>query len=167
LMFLDDDDLLLSDHVETLMAALTRNHQLAAAYALSMEVQTDVAPDMSTYTELSFHTPGLFRQDWDYSVLLHHNFIPIQAIIFKRELYEQHGGFNLSLNQLEDWNLWLRYGHDNQFTYIAKTTSLFRSPAKPEVRSARHDLLHNAYNEAKNAALTSLGLGTNGQESQQ
>ena len=160
LMFLDDDDLLLSDHVETLMAALTRNCQLSAAYALSMEVQTDVAPDMSTYTELSFHTPGLFRQEWDYKVLLHHNFIPIQAIIFKRDLYEQHGGFNLTLDQLEDWNLWLRYGYKNQFAYIAKTTSLFRSPAKPEVRSARHDLLHKAYNEAKEAALKSLRLET-------
>ncbi len=160
LMFLDDDDLLLSDHVETLMAALARNRQLSAAYALSMEVQTDVAPDMSTYTELSFHTPGLFRQEWDYNVLLHHNFIPIQAIIFMRELYEQRGGFNLSLDQLEDWNLWLRYGHDNQFAYIAKTTSLFRSPAKSEVRSARHELLHNAYNEAKDDALKSLGMET-------
>ena len=158
LMFLDDDDLLLSDHVETLMAALMQNSQMAAAYALSMEVQTDVAPDMSNYTELSFHTPGLFRQEWDYKVLLHHNFIPIQAILFNRKLYEQRGGFNLSLDQLEDWNLWLRYGYRNEFAYVAKTTSLFRSPAKQEVRSARHDLLHSAYKKAKNAALVSLAV---------
>jgi len=158
LMFLDDDDLLLSDHVETLMATLMRDTSLAAAYALAMEVLTDVEPSMERYVEDSFHTPGLFRQEWDYNVLLDHNFIPIQAILFKRDLYSLRGGFDMSLDQLEDWNLWLRYGYGNQFAYVAKTTSLFRSPAKPEVRSARHLLLHEAYNTAKNGAMRSLGL---------
>ncbi len=158
LMFLDDDDLLLSDHVETLMATLLRDASLSAAYALSMEVLTAVEPSMERYVEESFYTPGLFRQEWDYSVLLDHNFIPIQAILFKRDLYALRGGFDMSLDQLEDWNLWLRYGYGNKFAYVAKTTSLFRSPAKPEVRSARHMLLHEAYNTAKSGAMRSLGL---------
>ncbi|EGF31442.1 Glycosyltransferase [Oxalobacteraceae bacterium IMCC9480] len=156
LMFLDDDDLLFSDHVETLVMKLLLDETLSAAYSLSIEVQTKIDSAMDSYVEETFHTPSLFRQEWDYEVLLDHNFIPIQAILFKRELYERHGGFDPALEQLEDWNLWLRYGHGNRFVYIPKTTSLFRSPADQDVRSLRHGLLHQAYDEAKYRAAASL-----------
>lgn len=157
LMFLDDDDLLFSDHVETLVLALSRDNMLSAAYALAIEVHTKVDPVKLTYVEELFHTPSSFRQEWDYDVLLDHNFMPIQAILFKRELYEQLGGFDTELDQLEDWNLWLRYGYGNQFVYVPKTTSLFRSPSDYEARSARHTLLHNAYYNAKERAVKSIG----------
>lgn len=156
LMFLDDDDLLFSDHVETLVSALSRDASLSAAYALSIEVHTKVDPVNSTYVEDSFYTPRIFRQEWDYDVLLDHNFIPIQAIMFKRELYEQRGGFDPKLDQLEDWNLWLRYGFGNQFGYVPKTTSLFRSPTDYETRAARLVQLHAAYGDAKDRAVMSI-----------
>jgi GT2 family glycosyltransferase len=156
LMFLDDDDLLFSDHVETLVSALSCDPMLSAAYALAMEVHTKVDPAKSAYVEGLFHTPAIFRQEWDYDVLLDHNFIPIQAILFKRELYEQRGDFDTDLDQLEDWNLWLRYGFGNQFAYVPKTTSLFRSPADYEARSARLAPLHAAYDDAKGRAASSL-----------
>ncbi len=152
LMFLDDDDLLFADHVETLVSALSQDSGLSAAYALAMEVHTQISMEKSTYLEVLFHTPGIFKQEWNYGVLLDHNFISIQAILFKRELYEQRGGFDTSLNQLEDWNLWLRYGHGNRFLYVPKTTSLFRSPADLETRLSRHAILHTAYDDAKNRA---------------
>lgn len=155
-MFLDDDDLLFSDHVETLVAILLSDENFSAAYALAFEVHTSVSSDRTTYSEDYFHTPGLFRQEWDYEVLLDHNFIPIQAILFDRQLYEQRGGFDTELDQLEDWNLWLRYGFGNRFAYVPKTTSLFRSPTEFETRSARHGLLHLAYNDAKRRAASSL-----------
>jgi GT2 family glycosyltransferase len=155
-MFLDDDDLLFADHVETLMTVLQRDPMLSAAYALAFEVLTDIQADYTAYRETSFYTPDIFKQAWDYEVLVDHNFIPIQAILFKRELYEERGGFDVSLDQLEDWNLWMRYGYGKQFAYVPKTTSLFRSPADFETRSSRHALLHDAYNLAKNKAVASL-----------
>jgi GT2 family glycosyltransferase len=161
IMFLDDDDLLFSDHIETLVSALLGDSKLSAAYALSIEVHTKVDPIKLTYEEQSFHLHSNFRQEWDYRVLQHYNFIPIQAIIFKRELYEKRGGFDTELDQLEDWNLWLRYGYGNQFKYIPKTTSIFRTPADDEMRSARHGLLIAAHGDAKgraNKALEALGF---------
>ncbi len=151
-MFLDDDDLLFSDHVETLMQCLTSNSSLDAAYSLAFEVATDVNEDKSFYVEKVFYTPPVFRQTWDYTVLQHHNFIPIQSIIFKKELYQRWGGFDLNLDQLEDWNLWLRYGYEANFRYVDKTTSLFRTPAVSNVRADRHALLHRAYNLAAQSA---------------
>lgn len=155
-MFLDDDDLLFSDHVETLVGVMLRDERLSAAYSLAFEVHTKLSEDRESYTEELFTTPNLFHQEWNYDVLLDHNFIPIQSILFRRTLYEQRGGFDIELDQLEDWNLWLRYGYGNQFSYVPKTTSLFRSPSDYLVRSERHALLHDAYLEAKKRALFSL-----------
>lgn len=152
IMFLDDDDLLFADHVETLAGVLQKEPGLSAAYALAMEVMTDVAPDRANYIESEFSTPGVFRQEWDHETMKHHNFIPIQAILFKKELYEQRGGFDVELDQLEDWHLWMRYGYRNQFRFVPKTTSMFRSPASLDVRTSRALKLHEAYNEAKKRA---------------
>ena len=162
ILFLDDDDLLFADHLETLTSPLLQDDSLAAAYALAFEVRTQVSCDGSGYTEESFQTAPIYHQEWDYDVLLHHNFIPIQAILFKRALYEQRGGFDSGLDLLEDWNLWLRYGYGQRFFHVSKTTSLYRTPADPEKHSERQALLHLAYEEAKTrarASLERLGFG--------
>lgn len=151
-MFLDDDDLLFSDHVETLMQCLSADPDLDAAYSLAFEVATRVNDDKTHYVEELFYTPPVFRQPWDYEVMQRHNFIPIQSIMFKKELYQRWGGFDLELDQLEDWNLWLCYGYEANFRYIEKTTSLFRTPAESSVRADRHALLHNAYEMAVKSA---------------
>ncbi|MBC7203621.1 MAG: hypothetical protein H5U29_08890 [Pusillimonas sp.] len=96
--------------------------------------------------------PAAFFQEWDYEVLKDHNFIPIQSILFKRELFELRGGFDRKLEQLEDWNLWLRYGLGSNFLFIPKTTSLFRSPAKLRTRISRVKALQGAYETAKSRA---------------
>jgi GT2 family glycosyltransferase/2-polyprenyl-3-methyl-5-hydroxy-6-metoxy-1,4-benzoquinol methylase len=151
-MFLDDDDLLFADHVETLMQCLNKDASIDAAYSLAFEVTTHVNEDKTSYVEEMFYTPPVFRQAWDYEVMKRHNFIPIQSIIFKKELYSKWGGFDLGLDQLEDWSLWLCYGYDGNFRYIEKTTSLFRTPADSNVRAHRHALLHDAYNVAVQSA---------------
>lgn len=156
LMFLDDDDLLFADHVETLVGAIQRHTGVSAAYALSIEVLTDVSADKTHYVETGHHTPHLFRQEWDHEVMLHHNFIPIQAILFDRVLFDERGGFEVDLDQLEDWNLWLRYGYQRQFVFVDKTTSLFRSPSQPDVRSERAAKLHEAYCAARNRAVNKM-----------
>jgi GT2 family glycosyltransferase len=155
-MFLDDDDLLFSDHVETLMQCLSSDSSIDAAYSLAFEVTTNVNDEKSLYVEELFYTPSVFRQLWDYSVMKRHNFIPIQSILFKKELYQRWGGFDLTLDQLEDWNLWLRYGYDGNFKYIEKTTSLFRTPADSSIRAERHALLHEAYDAATQKAEHSI-----------
>lgn len=151
-MFLDDDDLLFPDHIETIMAELIADKSLDAAYALAMQVFTQSDNSELKYHETKFETPASFKQEFDYEVLLDHNFIPIQAIIFKRELFLERGGFETDMDQLEDWNLWLRYAYGKNFKYIPKTTSLFRVPADDSIRLQRHLKLHEAYHLAKSRA---------------
>lgn len=154
-MFLDDDDLLFSDHVEILVNSLNENKNSVAAYSLATEVGTNVTKTETSfnYTEEYFKTLPVFFQDYDYKVLSERNFIPIQSILFKRDLFLERGGFDETLDQLEDWNLWLRYGDGNTFSYVPKTTSVYRVPSDPNIKLARHMELHNAYDIAKNSAI--------------
>lgn len=152
-MFLDDDDLLYADHVETLYSAIYSGG-FKASYTLACEVQTRV--EEHGYDELPIGTASLHRQPWDYEVLKDHNFIPIQALLFCRSLFLERGGFDESLDQLEDWNLWLRYGFSNKFGYVPKTTSIFRTPADARERARRQESLHGAYFQAREAAFQAM-----------
>ena len=149
LMFLDDDDLLFADHVEVLLDVLLKDGDIVASYALSMEVGTNTQTEGQSYVEDYFHTPPSFRQEYDYEVLSNQNYITIQSILFHRACFDERGGFDIELDQLEDWNLWLRYGFQNKFSFVPKTTSLYRVPSSSDVKLARHQLLHEAYGTAK------------------
>lgn len=151
-VFLDDDDLLFADHVEVLVSAIENDNQAVAAYSLAMEIWTKQLNAQGEYSEEFFNTPESFKQEFDYTVLEDHNFIPIQSILFKRQLYIERGGFEEDMDNLEDWNLWLRYGYKNNFIYVPKTTSLFRTPSDPNIREGRHSQLHQAYLVAKERA---------------
>lgn len=150
LMFLDDDDLLYPDHVETLMAGL-RDSSCAAAYSLAWEVATEVEGngEQLKYTEHDYHLPDVYRQEFSREKLMVANYIPIQAILFQRKLYDELGGFDETMDYLEDWGLWAKYGSKYDFVYIPKTTSLYRVPYSHSETVERKALLDAAYGMAK------------------
>jgi GT2 family glycosyltransferase len=132
IMFLDDDAMLFSDHVETLVSGLLNEPDREAAYALSMEIRSIyVGNSMSKYHEVEYVSPQNLRQPFDRAVLLNRNFIPTQSLLFHRSLYRQYGGFDENLADSAEWDLWLRYSHRKDFLFIEKTTSLHRSFYRP------------------------------------
>ena len=146
LNFLDDDDVLFADHVETLVEAVLESGA-AGAYGLAWETQTEVRDrDKAVYVERRHLT--LHNQRFDRLTLWHHNFLPIQAVLFHRRLYEAHGGFAEDMDQLEDWNLWTRYTLQDDFVLVGKTTSKYRVPAEAQVAADRQQLLDRAYADA-------------------
>jgi cellulose synthase/poly-beta-1,6-N-acetylglucosamine synthase-like glycosyltransferase len=153
LCFLDDDDLLYADHVEVLVEKLlkdqTQVHKrpLAAVYGLGLEVQTEVVSlDPWVYRELRHDL--VFRQPFSRALLMHHNFMPIQTVLFKRELFEKLGGFDPELDNLEDWNLWVRFALDHDFQMVEKVTSLYRVPAFTQEAVERQQVLDDHYSIA-------------------
>ncbi len=144
MMLLDDDDLLYADHVETLVATLLAHPEAAAAYALSWEVPTEGGLD-APLSEGEYIQQEKHRQPFDENVLHEYNYIPIQAILFRRLLFEQRGGFDTSIDYLEDWNLWQRYAHGNTFIFVEKTTSLYRVPKDARLLAERQKKLDEAY----------------------
>lgn len=145
-LFLDDDDLLFADHVEVLVNTLMKQEGARAAYSLAWEVPTDNSRIAEGgYSEVTYQVPAALRQDYDYDVLRHHNFMPIQAVLFERSLYAERGGFEEDMDALEDWTLWVRYAHGNRFVYVPKLTSLYRTPADPDQIRQRADIFGAAY----------------------
>ena len=146
LNFLDDDDVLFADHVEVLFDAATRG-QAKGAYGLAWETRTTIRDrDRALYDETAKVT--VHRHRFDRLKLWHHNFLPIQAVLFHRSLYDEHGGFAEDMDQLEDWNLWTRYTLDTDFVLVEKTTSKYRVPASTREAAARQALLDVAYRDA-------------------
>ncbi len=126
--FLDDDDLFYADHVENLARVLSASPELGGVYGLAFQVKTLVLSSSPLRYEEKLHQV-IHRQPFERAILWHHNFMPIQAVLFRRELYEQYGGFCGDLENLEDWNLWVRYTQSRDFMLVPKVTSLYRVPA--------------------------------------
>lgn len=144
LNFLDDDDVFYADHIETLVMALQNHPDHAAAYALGFETPIQVfSKEPYRYKLLTY----LSTIDIPFSKveLIHHNCFPIQAVLFRRKLYEKYGGFDERLDVLEDWDLWLRYASEEQFVYVPKTTSQYRVHASAAINAERQKELDAAY----------------------
>lgn len=139
LNFLDDDDVLYADHVEVLCSQLVKNPDKKAAYAHAFETPIKVhSRDPYEYTEI-FHNVQ-HRQPFNRLILLHHNYFPIQSVMFSKELYTELGGIDPELEVLEDWDLWLRYALEYDFLYVEKLTSAYRIPADRDDFHARQIL---------------------------
>ncbi|HSS27381.1 MAG TPA: glycosyltransferase family 2 protein [Usitatibacter sp.] len=146
LNFLDDDDLFFADHVEVLVDAVQRAG-VAGAYALAWETQTEFLDREHARYEEVLHLTRHWQR-FDRLTLWHHNYLPIQAVMFHRRLYERYGGFDEAMDQLEDWNLWTRYTLENELVLVEKTTSKYRVPANARVAADRQALLDRAYRDA-------------------
>ena len=146
--FLDDDDLFYADHLEVLVNAWLNNTQLGAVYSLAYEVRTEVISEEPwAYKDISHNL--IHRQPFNRGVLWHHNYFPIQAVLFQRQLFLDHGGFDTSLDNLEDWNLWVRYSLKNDFELVPKVTSLYRVPNDVNKALQRQSVLDDYYAKAQ------------------
>lgn len=142
LNFLDDDDLFFADHVEVLVSALAQSDN-RAAYAFAFETPIEVL-SQDPYQYSVKHYNGVHKQEFNKVILCHHNYIPIQTIMFEKSLYLDYGGLDESLNALEDWDLWVRYSLHTDFTCIKKTTSIYRVPYDKKINEKRQKDLDEA-----------------------
>ena len=152
--FLDDDDLFYADHLEVLVHAWLSNQKLGAVYSLAYEVRTEVISEEPWIYKDVLHNL-INRQVFNRGIMWHHNYLPIQSVLFQRQLYLDNGGFDLSLENLEDWNLWVRYSLKHDFLLIPKVTSLYRVPNDVDKALQRQLVLNDYYAKAlaKNSEL--------------
>ena len=145
--FLDDDDLFYADHLEVLVHAWLSNPKLGAVYSLAYEVRTEVISEEPWVYKDVLHNL-IHRQVFNRGIMWHHNYLPIQSVLFQRQLYLDYGGFDLSLENLEDWNLWVRYSLKYDFLLIPKVTSLYRVPNDVDKALQRQLVLNDYYAKA-------------------
>lgn len=142
LNFLDDDDLFYADHVEVLVANLIKSGK-QAAYATSFETPV-VITSKEPYVYDVRNYLGVHKQPFNRIILCHHNYIPIQCIMFEKELFEQYGGLDETVDALEDWDMWVRYSLHTDFDFVLKTTSVYRVPAVRDINIKRQKELDDA-----------------------
>ena len=142
LNFLDDDDILYSNHIAVLMEAIEKNF-VKAAYSIADESQIKVISH-DPYELKEKRVIQRYRQPYNKMLLFSFNYIPIQSILFSRELYDRLGGFDEKLRFLEDWDIWVRYSTIADFLFVPSITSKYYVPYRSKKRVKRNRELENA-----------------------
>lgn len=116
--FLDDDDLLYPDHVQTLTRGLIASPQFHGAY---------------TNTRVEFHQGeqrlGVYvqRQAFDRHRLWGRNFLPIHCVLFARSLLALGCRVDEGLDVYEDWDFWNQLSRHTDFLHVDATTCCYRN----------------------------------------
>lgn len=147
LNFLDDDDLFYPQHLEKLVEFINKKHA-KAVYAIAEESQIKVI-STDPYKFKEKRKLIRYRQPYNKLLLCGFNYIPIQSILFEKELYEQKGGFDESLDFLEDWDLWIRYSTICDFDFLPEVTSRYFVPYKGKKKLLRSRELEDAITPLK------------------
>lgn len=146
--FLDDDDILYDEHIETLVNVLQEG-QYRAAYSIAEEKQIKVY-SFEPYKYKVKREKITFAQPFNRVLLYHANFIPIQSIMFDKSLYEKLGGFDEKLDALEDWDLWVRYSTLEDFAFVEQITSAYFVNYERGKKKKRDVALHNSKSYIEN-----------------
>ncbi len=147
LMFLDADDLLEADALETLLEALVAHPDALGAHALGRIIDSEGRFDRVGELEawgrdrqrvvgnrlhaVSVHEPT------DFSVVAYINcIISPGAVLLRRSAFESTGPFDTALRNAEDWDMWLRMLVGGHFIFIDKC--LFRYRKHADNKSSNH-----------------------------
>jgi glycosyltransferase involved in cell wall biosynthesis len=128
--YLDDDDLFLPDHLQTLVQTLEeKNTQVA--YTRSYSVSEAFEGGRWVEKSRKIYQSGIFDTD----TFLKTNITPVLNVMHARSCYEVAGEFDESLPVLEDWDYWIRLSRYWNFIYVPDITAEIR------VRESRPDNL--------------------------
>ena len=142
--FLDDDDVLYPRHIEVLLTQLEKSSFLAA-YSIAEESQIVKISD-NPFKVKEKRRIIRYKQPFNALLLYSFNYLPIQSVLFKRCLYEKYGGFDEKLDILEDWDLWVRYSANGDFSFVPEITSKYHVPFRGKNKKKRNQEFDRALN---------------------
>ncbi len=114
LLFLDDDDLLLPDHIDTLVNAFRDGRGALAAY-------TGVRLEDAAGATLK-----ILDDPYDPARLRGANFLPIHAVLFDCALVKMGCRFDEALECLEDWDFWLQASQHTLLHHVPGVSAIYR-----------------------------------------
>jgi glycosyltransferase involved in cell wall biosynthesis len=114
LIYLDDDDHFLDDHVARLVAALQQDPGSCAAYA---GVRVDGEEGVVDVYDAAFEPVRLLAR----------NHLPILGVLFDRRLVDDGVRFDEALDLFEDWDFWLQVSRRTGFVHVPGVSAVYRS----------------------------------------
>ena len=142
--FLDDDDILYPNHVETLVAWMTLK-KANIAYSSVLSVYFEKAPYR---IECCQKKELVYNIAFDPDRLLFQNYIPLMSIMFKKGCLNKAGIFDEKLSVFEDWDLLIRMSRHFTFYHIDKITAEYRFYGAENITHSHQ----NKYEYEKNQA---------------
>ncbi len=136
--FLDDDDYFFAEYLEVMACLIEENPDCKVFCHGAIEGACDIDPRDSTKFEF-VRKRNNARKQLNKIDFFYDNPVPIQAVVFCKDLFEQFGGLDENLDALEDWDLWMRYVSKVDFAYAEKATSIYKIPAHPEDYAKRDE----------------------------
>ncbi|MGB9670232.1 MAG: glycosyltransferase family 2 protein, partial [Halothiobacillaceae bacterium] len=121
--FLDDDDVILPDHIGKLVQALECEPDAVAVY-------TD-----SLCANEHGETIAEFSGQMDQALLIGTNFLPIHSVLFRGSLIGRGVHFDESLTFFEDWDFWIQVSRMGRFIYRPGKSAVYRILAIGRSRS--------------------------------
>jgi len=141
ILLVDDDQLLLPDHIETCATALAENPKAAAIYARSRRVETDVVSlEPYRYVEQASRIiadvpPEAIAEQCDA--------LPVCSLLLRRDAFDYLQGFDEDLKGLAVWHFFRRLSKVGSIDRIGRTTSVCRmpipGPARDQADKERND----------------------------
>ena len=121
--YLDDDDLYLPAHLDTLVRFLDGSDEYHAAYTSVRQIE-QVLGDDGRYRDGREIT--VYGRPFDAARLLYKNDIPLIGLAHRRALAEEAGGFDETFDQFEDWDFLIRLSERTRFHHLPPVTAVYR-----------------------------------------
>ena len=122
LSFLDDDDLMESEHLETLVGIVTAAG-VRVAYTDAAVGVYELEPG-DGWLEVERRLP--YSRDFDPDLLLVDNYIPFNTLMIERVLFEEAGKFDTEFDFFEDWEFLIRLAAAADFHHLPRVTAEYR-----------------------------------------
>ncbi len=121
--YLDDDDLFLPDHLETLARFLDGSDEYRVAYT-DVDQREQILAEDGSYRDAGRRI--VYGRPFDPSRLLSSNYIPLIGLMHQRALVDTVGLFDESFDLFEDWDFLIRLSAASRFRHIPKITAVYR-----------------------------------------
>jgi glycosyltransferase involved in cell wall biosynthesis len=120
--YLDDDDLVFPFHLELLTQAMRSDPAARVAYSYGQKALCL----RGEVEDIPLARLPMIQQEFRPETLFVENSIPIMAMMHERSLAEEIGGFDESLNVLEDWDFIIRLAQHTSFRLAPHLTAEYR-----------------------------------------
>ncbi len=115
LIFLDDDDWFEPDHIASLVKNLQENPNVQAVYS-GVRCIDEKGQDKGIF----------FNYPYDPVRLLAANQIPINALLFDKDLLQKGCRFDETFDIYEDWDFWIQLSLHTNFFHLDQITAVYR-----------------------------------------